>query len=468
MRVVSRSAMLTVLISTVLAGKRKGGPEAGQASPVPSTDTTVEHGQQRSARAAPEQLDPASSAPPARPHAQLSVEHQTCRAELPVHGTDTKVDDEFLAAIQSLEVYRSSPPNEADISVPLSNAHDMLEPAPGRPMTSQFDNHISSSDKPLDLSDTADAPSISLALGPAYGASQPAAQAPARQCELGDTSDALSLTLRVPGSAQRTNTGSLYNQSSLTSNPRAPTDSDVLDAPSLRLCHVEGSAHQAHSMDAEFNAHFTFPANANYGESGATAAFAGAPDGGLAYGDCPAFGDSPGFVDSNMPEYSPFYSSHSPVHNAAQHGDVELLQKLLQQTPDLDALWSDSGTPLHAAVQGGTCDAVRVLLDAGAAIDCINGDGITPLMLAAVMGHEDVMLLLLERDADICKAFLPGSSEGLLHFCVEHVRYHTRHASATVDSHLVLMRTFPGMGVWSHATKVYKACHASVTLCCGP
>lgn len=402
----------------MLAGKRKGTADASQASPVVSTNRSSHDGQPRATPSAPAQLDPVSTTEAAHPQRQHSDGHEVYRAEQTSHGTSARVDDEFLAAVKSLEIYRSSPPNEADISVPLSNADHMLEPATVRLLSSQFDNHVSNNDRPLDPSDTADAPSLSLTLGPAYGPSHNSAQTPARQYEVSDTSDALSLTLRVPGSAQRTNTGSLYNQSSLTSNPRAPADSDVLEAPSLRLCHVDAPAHQAYSMDAEFNAHFTFPANVNDSERGATAGLTGDRVG-LSY--VPDFRESPDFLHPVSLEYSPFQSSPSPVHTAAQDGDVNLLQQLLKNVPDIDDLWSDSGTPLHAAVQGGSCDAVTALLDAGAAIDCVNGDGITPLMLAAVMGHEDVMLLLLERDADICKAFLPGSSEGLLHFCVEHV-----------------------------------------------
>lgn len=410
-------ASLIMLKITVLIGKRKGASQPSQGSPAPSQDQSNASGQRQPSKPVDHSLDVAPCFSAGSPRRQHSTGTAAREAEERGHPTGAIPDDDFLAAMKSLELDGSSPSNEADISVPLSNADIATQPATIRCMSSQFDPHVSNSDRPLDTSDTADAPSLSLALGPAHGHSQQASQTPARPCEACDTSDAPSLTLRVPASAQRSSTSTLYNQPSLTSNPRAPADSsDVLEAPSLRLPHVEVPMHQTFSMDAEFNAHFTFPANVNDNESSTTAALhQGDPLGG------PPFAD-PGVFHELSPEFPLFHASQSPVHAAAQEGDKELLQKLLKLVPDLDALWCDNGTPLHSAVQGGSCECVGALLAAGAAIDCVNGDGITPLMLAAVMGHEDIMLLLLENDADICKAFLPGSSEGLLHFCVEHVR----------------------------------------------
>ena len=52
----------------------------------------------------------------------------------------------------------------------------------------------------------------------------------------------------------------------------------------------------------------------------------------------------------------------------------------------------------------------------------MHAEGLTPLMVAAMMGHEAAMLALLDAGASIMKAHLPGSTENLLHFCVEHVR----------------------------------------------
>lgn len=404
---------VVILTFAVLTGKRKGASDTAQGSPAPSHDGGEKN--KPAEKSAAKDADVDTSLPPGRPHRQLLSGPAVGGAEEDGRRTGCIADDDFLSAMKSLEVFRCSPPNEADISVPLSNAEVAAEPATMRWMSSQFDPHVSNSDRPLDQTDTNDAPSLSLTLGPAHCSGHQTSQAPARQQEVCDVSDAPSLTLRVLPSAQRSSTGTLYNQASLTSNPRAHADSDVLEAPSLRLPHGDAPMHQTCSMDAEFNAHFTFPANVNDGENSTTAVLDGHMHGGLPIDDCSVFHEM-------SPDCPPFHPSPSPVHAAAQDGDVELLQKLLKLVTDLDALWCDSGTPLHSAVQGGSCGCARVLLSAGAAIDCVNGDGITPLMLAAVMGHEDLMLLLLEHDADICKAFLPGSSEGLLHFCVEHVR----------------------------------------------
>ena len=124
-----------------------------------------------------------------------------------------------------------------------------------------------------------------------------------------------------------------------------------------------------------------------------------------------------------------------PLHAAAFDGDVEAVQHLLADLPPNEELWTDRGTPLHFAVQGDCTECVQLLLDAGLEIDAENGDGITPLMQAAVMGHEQVLVVLLDHGASIPKAFLPGSSESLLHFCVEHVRPTPRTCSLHVEYH---------------------------------
>jgi hypothetical protein len=122
------------------------------------------------------------------------------------------------------------------------------------------------------------------------------------------------------------------------------------------------------------------------------------------------------------PTYSGDLVRQSPPHAAAAHGDAATLRQLLADSSSPNDLWAEAGTPLHCAVQVNSTDCVAVCLSGGLDADAESGEGITPLMLAAAMGHEEVMLQLLDHGASILKAFLPGSAENLLHFCVEHVR----------------------------------------------
>lgn len=57
-------------------------------------------------------------------------------------------------------------------------------------------------------------------------------------------------------------------------------------------------------------------------------------------------------------------------------------------------------TPLHAAAESGNVPLVKQLLDAGASIDAIDSDGATPLFYAAMEGWVDVVRVLLDRQAN--------------------------------------------------------------------
>ena len=68
-------------------------------------------------------------------------------------------------------------------------------------------------------------------------------------------------------------------------------------------------------------------------------------------------------------------------------------------------------TPLHFAAEAGQVDAVRLLLAAGAHVDAFEVLEGTPLTHAAAAGHADVVRLLLEAGADPNRAFLDPESQ---------------------------------------------------------
>lgn len=56
----------------------------------------------------------------------------------------------------------------------------------------------------------------------------------------------------------------------------------------------------------------------------------------------------------------------APLHYAATHGDVEIIQILLDESAYIDAESPNKTTPLMMAAMYGSTEAVRALLDAGA------------------------------------------------------------------------------------------------------
>jgi len=84
----------------------------------------------------------------------------------------------------------------------------------------------------------------------------------------------------------------------------------------------------------------------------------------------------------------------------AWRNDKRRVEKLLARGANVNAPDADGDTPLHGAAQGGDVEIVRMLLDKGANVNAKNKVGGTPLMWAAVYGNHDAAQLLLNRGAD--------------------------------------------------------------------
>jgi ankyrin repeat protein len=80
--------------------------------------------------------------------------------------------------------------------------------------------------------------------------------------------------------------------------------------------------------------------------------------------------------------------------------DKERTQKLLTHGADVNVQDADGDTPLHGAAQNGNVEIINLLLDKGANPNAKNKLGGTPLMWAAVYGHDDAARLLLSRGAN--------------------------------------------------------------------
>ncbi|KAI5806864.1 ankyrin repeat-containing domain protein [Pyronema omphalodes] len=86
--------------------------------------------------------------------------------------------------------------------------------------------------------------------------------------------------------------------------------------------------------------------------------------------------------------------------NASMTGCRKLVEALLHEEVNKEALNDNQQTALHLAVLNGREDVVKYLLDEKAEIDIQNDDGITALGMAARYGYEDKTRLLLEKEAD--------------------------------------------------------------------
>ena len=91
----------------------------------------------------------------------------------------------------------------------------------------------------------------------------------------------------------------------------------------------------------------------------------------------------------------------TPLHWAANGGHAAVVATLLAAGAEVNAKSDDGGTPLRFAAGGGHVSAVATLLAAGAEVDVKNDDGETPLHWAARNGRAAVVATLLAEGAEV-------------------------------------------------------------------
>lgn len=88
-------------------------------------------------------------------------------------------------------------------------------------------------------------------------------------------------------------------------------------------------------------------------------------------------------------------TGYSPLHSAARHGDVELVELLIEHGADVNAANRNFAlTPLHMAVDDGRINVASVLISNGADVNATDWIGMTPLAMAAERGYEEMVALL--------------------------------------------------------------------------
>ena len=100
---------------------------------------------------------------------------------------------------------------------------------------------------------------------------------------------------------------------------------------------------------------------------------------------------------------------HTNLINAAEHGDLGFLQRILEDAEkqnaeiNIDRLAPANGqSALHLAASRGHVHMVQTLIDqCKATVDILDKEGETPLLKAAFQGHETVVQCLLQRKTNV-------------------------------------------------------------------
>ena len=108
----------------------------------------------------------------------------------------------------------------------------------------------------------------------------------------------------------------------------------------------------------------------------------------------------------------------SPVADAAEQGDAQIVRTLLQQGEDVNAAQSDGLTALHWAALNNDLEIAKLLLYAGATVKPMTRvGGYTPLHLASRSGYSEVMRAMLDAGADPNK--LTSTGVTAMHFAAQ-------------------------------------------------
>ncbi|KAI5054464.1 hypothetical protein GOP47_0030646, partial [Adiantum capillus-veneris] len=79
---------------------------------------------------------------------------------------------------------------------------------------------------------------------------------------------------------------------------------------------------------------------------------------------------------------------------AAERGDAEVLQSLLNYGADVNLGNLEGTTALHVAVEAGWTEAAKLLVSYGAKVEQCNHNGLTPVDVARQGGQKELVQLL--------------------------------------------------------------------------
>ena len=104
-------------------------------------------------------------------------------------------------------------------------------------------------------------------------------------------------------------------------------------------------------------------------------------------------------------------TAHADLMDAVRSNDTrQALIELSSPETDVKMRMSDGTTPLHWAVYHGNLDLVEELVDAGADVNARNEYGSSPMSEAGVRADEEILRLLIDMDADVESPTLEGQT----------------------------------------------------------
>jgi hypothetical protein len=95
------------------------------------------------------------------------------------------------------------------------------------------------------------------------------------------------------------------------------------------------------------------------------------------------------------------YDGNFPIHYAVEHGNLEILQLLLNAGAKISVKNYEKRTPLMMLDEDATADLVNLLLRYGAAVNAVDKEKNTVLILAAGNASEEIVRVLILNGADL-------------------------------------------------------------------
>ncbi|OWT56835.1 ankyrin repeat domain-containing protein [Candidimonas nitroreducens] len=90
-----------------------------------------------------------------------------------------------------------------------------------------------------------------------------------------------------------------------------------------------------------------------------------------------------------------------PLHAAAEHNDVQTLERLLSERAEIEARDASGSTALLAATRANAVDAARTLINAGGDVNAKDRINDSAYLYAGARGHLDILKMTLSHNADL-------------------------------------------------------------------
>ena len=91
------------------------------------------------------------------------------------------------------------------------------------------------------------------------------------------------------------------------------------------------------------------------------------------------------------------FAGAEPLNDAAKEGDLDKVNRLIQEGANIEVRDASSSTPLYNAVDGGHKELAELLISKGANVNAVDKSGNSPLWWAESGGFKEIMELLVKH-----------------------------------------------------------------------